>query len=70
MYLKKTHVEHSFENMFEKLEKLGEGSHSVVYKCREIKTGNIFAVKVFKSVDIDTLTRFKEHFSIKRAIDH
>lgn len=70
MYLKETHLENSFEGMFEKLEKVGEGCHSVVYKCKELKTGMIFAAKIFKNVDIDVVRHFKEHFMIKRAINH
>ena len=56
--------------MFELLEKIGEGCHSVVYKCREIQTGKIFAAKLFKSADIDALRHYKEHFMIKKAVRH
>ena len=70
MYLKETHIVHTIETLFERLEKLGEGAHSTVYKCREIETGKIFAAKVFKSVDTDTLRHYKEHFMIKRVVNH
>lgn len=39
----------NFNDLFEVLEKLGEGAQSTVRKCREKSTGNIYAVKLFQS---------------------
>lgn len=69
-YLKETHVSQLFQDLFEPMEKVGEGCHSSVYKCREIETGKIFACKDFKAADKDSLRHFKEHFLIKRAVNH
>jgi serine/threonine protein kinase len=33
------------------LEKLGEGAHSSVYKCKSRYTGDICAVKITRNVD-------------------
>lgn len=39
----------NFNDLFEILEKLGEGAQSTVKRCREKSTGNIYAVKLFRS---------------------
>jgi len=42
---KKFCLEASQLERYERLEKLGEGTYGVVYKCRDIKTGEIVALK-------------------------
>ena len=37
---------HDFDSSYEKLEEIGRGGFSVVYKCRNRISGEIFAVKV------------------------
>ena len=40
---------HDFDSAYEKLDEIGRGGFSVVYKCRDRVSGDIFAVKVFAS---------------------
>ena len=35
----------AFDQIFIRMEKIGEGAQSVVYKCQEKNTGKVFAVK-------------------------
>ena len=51
------------------MEKLGEGSNGVVYRCRQRKTGEIFAVKSFKFEDED-IPRLKANFLLQKSLNH
>nr|CDS25290.2 ribosomal protein S6 kinase alpha 3 [Hymenolepis microstoma] len=54
-----------FTSDYELLEEIGRGSYSQVYKCRQISTGNIYAVKIIDETqqdpteEIQILLRFK-----------
>lgn len=58
---------------FEVLGKIGEGGMGSVYKAREIKTDQIFAVKVLKddlAKDAAALKRFEQEAEAARNLDH
>ena len=44
-------------NKFEKLEKIGEGSYGVVFKCRNKENGQIVAIKKFVESEDDPMIR-------------
>ena len=46
--LNKFSISDMFEEKYQILEKLGEGSNGVVYRCSKRTTGEIFAAKSFK----------------------
>lgn len=45
-------ISENFDDLFILDEKIGEGAQSNVYKCREIKTQTIYAVKIAKKKDL------------------
>lgn len=45
----------SFDTDFELLNYIGEGAHSVVYKCMEKHTQKLYAVKITKNIDEERL---------------
>lgn len=47
---------------------LGQGAHGVVYKCREIKSGRIYAVKVL-SGDSEVIRITKRTYAILKFFD-
>lgn len=51
-----------FDSLYDMLEEIGRGGFSVVYKCRQKYTGEIYAVK---TIDLRPL-RFRENFNPKR----
>ncbi|XP_038998316.1 probable serine/threonine-protein kinase At1g54610 [Hibiscus syriacus] len=57
---------------FEKLEKIGEGTYSRVYKAREIETGKIVAMKKVKFVNMDqeSIRFMAREIVILRKLDH
>lgn len=58
---------------FEVLGKIGEGGMGSVYKAREIKTDEIFAIKVLKddlAKDAAALKRFEQEAEAARNLDH
>lgn len=58
---------------FEVLGKIGEGGMGSVYKAREMKTDQIFAVKVLKddlAKDAAALKRFEQEAEAARNLDH
>ncbi|MBI1271784.1 protein kinase [bacterium] len=58
---------------FEVLGKIGEGGMGSVYKAREIKTDQIFAIKVLKddlAKDAAALKRFEQEAEAARNLDH
>ena len=58
---------------FELLGKIGEGGMGSVYKAREIKTDQIFAIKVLKddlAKDAAALKRFEQEAEAARNLDH
>ena len=58
-----------FKQKYELLEKVGEGSDGVVYKCVKKRTGQAYAVKCFK-VEDDHLAQLKENFNTIRKLKH
>ncbi|KAK9069071.1 hypothetical protein SSX86_013187 [Deinandra increscens subsp. villosa] len=59
-------------NTFKKLGKIGEGSHSVVYKAREILTGKVLALKKVKcdTSDPESVKMMAMEIVILRCLDH
>ena len=51
--------EHSLRPMekYEKLNKIGEGSYGVVFKCRVKETGQVVAIKKFVESEDDPVIR-------------
>ena len=45
-------IEENFDYYFEKIKKIGEGCHSVVFSCKDKSTGNLFAVKITRKRDL------------------
>lgn len=58
----------TFQDKYELLEKLGEGSSGVVYRCRRIKTDEIFAVKSFQFED-QHLASIRANFVNMKRLD-
>ena len=63
-------LKEQFEHFFLLKEKLGEGTHSVVYKCQEKFTGKLFAVKVTKRKDAELFENIREYYEIMKQLDH
>ncbi|XP_047328192.1 protein IMPAIRED IN BABA-INDUCED STERILITY 1-like [Impatiens glandulifera] len=57
---------------FEKLEKIGQGTYSSVFKAREIETGKIFALKKirFDNLDPESVRFMAREIKILRKFDH
>jgi serine/threonine protein kinase len=51
------------------LEKIGEGSSGVVYRCSKRKTGEIFAAKSFKFED-EHVPNLKANFILQKSLNH
>jgi serine/threonine protein kinase len=49
--------------------KVGQGAHGVVYQCRDIKTGQIWAVKVMTGDD-ELIRICKRTYNILRLFDN
>ena len=43
-----------FTDLFDLGERLGEGAQSVVYRCKEKKSGDTYSVKVCKKRDLES----------------
>lgn len=57
---------------YEILEIVGEGAYGIVYKCRNVKNGNILAIKKFKDSEEKEFTRktILREVKILRALKH
>jgi hypothetical protein len=58
-----------FEEKYELLEKIGEGTHGVVRKCRKRRNGDIFAVKSFSFED-EHFSSLKSNFIFMKRLKH
>ena len=59
-----------FNDLFELREKLGEGGQSVVYRCKEKKTGNSYSVKVCKKRDLESLENMRINYQILMELNY
>ncbi|XP_038692884.1 probable serine/threonine-protein kinase At1g09600 [Tripterygium wilfordii] len=59
-------------NSFEKLEKIGQGTYSSVYKARDLETGKIVAMKKVRFVNMDpeSVRFMAREIYILRKLDH
>ncbi|CAN0928147.1 Probable serine/threonine-protein kinase At1g09600 [Linum grandiflorum] len=59
-------------NSFEKLEKIGEGTYSTVYRARDLQTGKIVAMKKVRFVNMDpeSVRFMAREINILRKLDH
>ncbi|XP_076886843.1 cyclin-dependent kinase C-2 C-like isoform X1 [Bidens hawaiensis] len=59
-------------NCFERLEKIGQGSYSSVYKARHVKTGRYYALKKvrFHNLKPDSVKFMAREITILRTLDH
>ncbi|KAG8051225.1 hypothetical protein GUJ93_ZPchr0009g1054 [Zizania palustris] len=57
---------------FEKLDKIGQGTYSVVYKARDLKTGKMVALKKVRFVNMDpeSVRFMAREIHILRKLDH
>jgi serine/threonine protein kinase len=68
--IKEIYIAESFFDLFNVEEKLGEGAQSVVKKCTELASGNIFAVKLFRSCDCELIEMLKAQYKILTELSH
>ena len=59
-----------FDDVYELGERIGQGAHSVVYKCRDIIKGEECAVKVTKRADEETIERIKDYYRVLKSLNH
>ncbi|CAA0828394.1 Protein kinase superfamily protein [Striga hermonthica] len=59
-------------DMYERLEKIGQGTYSTVYRARDLKTGKMVAVKKvrFDNFQPDSVRFMAREISILRRLDH
>ncbi|CAN1175566.1 Probable serine/threonine-protein kinase At1g54610 [Linum perenne] len=59
-------------NTFQKLEKIGQGTYSTVYRARDLQTGKIVAMKQVRFVNMDpeSVRFMAREISILRKLDH
>ncbi|XP_009114785.1 probable serine/threonine-protein kinase At1g09600 [Brassica rapa] len=57
---------------FEKLDKIGQGTYSIVYKARDLETGQIVAMKKvrFANMDPESVRFMAREINILRKLDH
>lgn len=60
----------SFPSKYEKLDLLGEGTVGSVWRCRLRATGEMFAVKVFRTRDNEILGNIKREFKHLKKLKH
>lgn len=60
----------SFGAKYERLDLVGEGSAGSVWRCKERASGEIFAVKVMRTRDGETLANFRREFSHLKGLFH
>ena len=63
-------IQKEFEEIFEIGPKIGEGCHSSVFHCKEISTGNPYAVKVMKKMDTELFPSIRETYQIMSKLKH
>jgi predicted Ser/Thr protein kinase len=60
-----------FVSRYRVLEELGSGGSGTVYKCEDIRTGNLVALKLLTdAADVSGLRRFRREAEALAAIDH
>lgn len=59
-----------FSLKYEKLELLGEGTVGSVWKCRHLESGELFAVKIFRSRDDEMLSNVRREFKHLKNLKH
>lgn len=62
--MKDTATSKGFQHYFEIGKKIGEGTHSTVFKCNEKETGEQFAVKVIKKRDLELFSHIRQTYRI------
>jgi serine/threonine protein kinase len=60
----------TFRKMYEKKDRLGEGTVGMVYKYTKRATGVDYAVKIMKTRDEEMIYQIKEEFRFMRELDH
>lgn len=60
----------SFEAKYERLNLVGEGSAGSVWRCRDRKSGEVFAVKVIRTRDGEALANLRREFSHLKGLLH
>ncbi|KAL4429693.1 hypothetical protein ABPG74_017102 [Tetrahymena malaccensis] len=60
--------EYSFQ--YEELEKIGEGSHSIVKKCLNKLNGKMYAVKIIRTDDLEIINQAKTEYQIVKELNH
>ncbi len=63
-------VENSFENKYDVLEIVGEGTTGLVKKCINKATGEIKAVKIIRTNETEILKAVKGEFLMQKELDH
>ena len=67
---KEKSVNRDFEDLFVMGPELGQGAHSVVYRCTEISTGIEYAVKVCKKKDPELLENMRTTYNVMKELNH
>ena len=61
-------------DVYRRIEKVGEGAYGVVYKCEDRRSGEIVALKVLKSLSVDSCEGISSsvlrEISILKSVDH
>ncbi|EAS06527.2 Serine/Threonine kinase domain protein (macronuclear) [Tetrahymena thermophila SB210] len=60
--------EYSFQ--YEELEKIGEGSHSIVKKCLNKLNNKMYAVKIIRTDDLEIINQAKTEYQIVKELNH
>ena len=68
--LKEIETNKDYRDFYDLQEKLGEGAHSVVYRCTCRKTNRQMAIKLVKRRDEELIQQMKNCFHIMRELNH
>ena len=49
---------------------IGEGAHTTIHECLELKTRKTFAVKIWKNAEEDIIKDIKHSFLLLKQLDH
>eukprot|EP00826_Nyctotherus_ovalis_P059986 TRINITY_DN8389_c0_g1_i1.p2 TRINITY_DN8389_c0_g1~~TRINITY_DN8389_c0_g1_i1.p2 ORF type:complete len:131 (+),score=35.81 TRINITY_DN8389_c0_g1_i1:462-854(+) len=60
----------AFETKYELREVLGQGVSGLVKKCVNKKTGELFAVKMVRTSDIEIVKAIKNEFQLQKELSH
>ena len=60
----------SFKDQFEVLERIGEGANSIVYKCSDRTTKEIYALKSPKRSDPELLEGLRQGYEVMKTLNH